>query len=451
MTKIVAKLCAVSFTLAFVCLAPALAQTDGANTIDTPIEDKWALIVGISKFQDAALNLQYPAKDATDFYNYLVDEAHFAADHVQLLTDENATKERIMTELGDRWLPRLAHANDLVVIFISSHGSPSTMDQQGTNYVVAYNTDVKQLYATGLPMQDLVTGIRERVHANRVVLILDACHSGGARTAPTKGMQRATNFDSAAVAQGTGQLVICSSMPNQVSWESQRYANGVFTAQLLSGLRSRGDKTKLVEAFNVLKDNVETEVLHDRGESQTPVKKMTWEGNDLILAVVPSKPHKATLESSTVAMVPGAGKSASAREVAANAPPEPELRARELRQATQDALPEMQKNLNEIVQGKVAWDIDWQSFGSNIEAIQNLQYQGLDRILQAARGITSDSVGKASLKGAIKKISVANVNSMAEKRISFSKGLLELHGAWGLGWDGYPSVDQIRKAIENGL
>lgn len=203
--KLVARISALSFALILSC-GLVHAQDDDA-IVDTPVEDKWALIVGISKFTDSHLDLKFPAKDASDFANYLINEAHFASDHVHLLTDENATKERILTELGDRWLPRVAHANDLVVIFISSHGSPSTMDVVGTNYVVAYNTDVNRLYATGLPMQELTSAIKERVHARRVVLILDACHSGAARTA--KGLTRTTNFDTDAVAQGTGQLVIC--------------------------------------------------------------------------------------------------------------------------------------------------------------------------------------------------------------------------------------------------
>ncbi len=51
------------------------------------------------------MNLQYPAKDATDFYSYLINEAHFAKDHVLLLLNENATKENVLSQVGDKWLP----------------------------------------------------------------------------------------------------------------------------------------------------------------------------------------------------------------------------------------------------------------------------------------------------------------------------------------------------------
>ena len=266
------------------------AVTDGGEDSNGPIEDKYALVVGVSKFQNPKYDLKYPSKDAQDLANYLTTEANFAKDHVKVLVDEQATKERVLGEIGDKWLPRVAHPNDLVVIFLSSHGSPSQMDEEGLNYLVLYNTDPDSLFATGLPLQELAAAIKRRVHARRVVLIIDACHSGAAN--PAKGLTRVGNFDSKSLALGTGQLVICSSAPNEVSWESKRYQNGVFTHQLIEGLRSGGAKATLGSAFQKMKASVIDEVLADRKELQTPVLKSKWNGNDLIITLPPSKPHR---------------------------------------------------------------------------------------------------------------------------------------------------------------
>ena len=259
------------------------------DEVNGPIEDKFALIVGVSKFQNPKYNLKYPSKDAQDLANYLVTEANFAKDHVKVLVDEQATKERVLAEIGDKWLPRVAHPNDLVLIFVSSHGSPSQMDEEGLNYLVLHNTDPESLFATGLPLQDLAEAIRRRVHARRVVLIVDACHSGAAN--PAKGLVRVGNFDSKFLAQGTGQLVICSSAPNEVSWESKRYPNGVFTHQLIEGFRSASGQATLGHAFQKMKSSVIDEVLADRKELQTPVLKSKWNGNDLIISLPPTNPH----------------------------------------------------------------------------------------------------------------------------------------------------------------
>ena len=159
--------------------AQAVAPKASANR---PIKDKWALVIGISKFADGKINLRYPAKDATDFYNFLTSAGGFRKDHTRLLINERATRANILATIGDRWLPRMAHPDDLVVVYISSHGSPADMDVGGVNYIVAYDTDTESLYATGIPLQDLMRIIKARVHCDRVVIILDACHSGAANT-----------------------------------------------------------------------------------------------------------------------------------------------------------------------------------------------------------------------------------------------------------------------------
>src|SRR5579871_992110 len=75
--------------------------------VNKPIGDKWALVVGVGKFQDPTIPaLKYPAKDARDFAECLVKNAHFAPDHVRVICDEDATRLRILSEIGDKFLPR---------------------------------------------------------------------------------------------------------------------------------------------------------------------------------------------------------------------------------------------------------------------------------------------------------------------------------------------------------
>lgn len=263
---------------------------DEAKPENKPVKDKWALIIGISKFKNENLNLKYPSKDAKDFYDYLVSEGKFQKDHVKILLDDQATRANILSELGDRWLPRMAAPDDLVLIYFSSHGSSSDMDVGGVNYLLAHDSDPEQLFASGLAMQDLTRVIKGRVHSDRVVLILDACHSGAAEP-ESKGLVRVKNVDAEAIAQGTGQLVISSSLPSQVSWESKDVPNSVFTRYLIDGLKVKGDKTTLGEAFNYMKDKVQNEVLRARGVLQTPVLKSKWQGSDIIISAPPVEPR----------------------------------------------------------------------------------------------------------------------------------------------------------------
>src|SRR5581483_10097743 len=104
---------------------PSLADPVSLDPVrDGPIRDKWALVIGVSEFQSKKVpKLKYASKDATDFKNFLVNEAHFAPDHVRILTDRNATQRKILSELGTKFLARVAKPEDLVLIYFSTHGS----------------------------------------------------------------------------------------------------------------------------------------------------------------------------------------------------------------------------------------------------------------------------------------------------------------------------------------
>ncbi len=271
-----------------------------------PIRDKWALIVGISEFQDPRHNLHYAAKDARDFRNYLVKEARFAPNHVKLLTDSDATRVNILEELGDRWLPRVVGPDDLVVLYISSHGSPPDADVVGVNYVIAHDTDLRSLYATGIATQEIIRMIRMRIKSDRIVVILDACFSGAATDPDPTGAFKQRSLDVDEFVHGTNQLVICSSQPDETSAESSALNNGVFTHYLIEGLRQHGVYTKLADAFNYCREKVQ-EYAQRIHRAQTPVMKSKWEGSGLVLAALPGDPRSGAVdETPQLALLPQA-------------------------------------------------------------------------------------------------------------------------------------------------
>jgi tetratricopeptide (TPR) repeat protein len=279
----------------------ALAQTDSktsAPPTNRPIQDKWALIVGIGKFQNKSIpSLKYATKDARDFRDYLVNEAHFAPDHVRVLLDDMATERNIRSEMGTKFLPRVVRPDDLVVLFFSTHGSSGFLDQKGWNYLLSYDSEPDDLYSTAIPMDEVVQDITRRLSADRSVLVLDACHSGAAdkeliaSEGNAKDLKRISGVDVSTLAIGTGQMAICSSSPSQLSWESKRYANGVFTRKLIEGLRNKQNAAAVVDTFDQVKRAVHDEVIEDYGQSQTPVLLDKWKGSELVLSVVPAQPR----------------------------------------------------------------------------------------------------------------------------------------------------------------
>ena len=267
-------------------------EVEKATVSKRPIKDKWAIVIGVNKFKDKSIpTLKYATNDAKDFAKFLIEKGNFARDHVLLLLDKDATKHNIMANLADTWLPERVLPDDLVVIYASTHGSPKEIDRGGDNFLVAHDTKKSELFTTGIMLQDLAPTIKQRTHCDRVVLILDACNSGAAKVGG-KGLFRSTNFDVNALA-GKGQIVISSSDADQRSWESKRYKNGVFTRSLIEVLSKEKESNNghLEEAFDKLKDSVQSEVKFDRKAFQTPVMHSEWEGEPLRLTAKPVAPR----------------------------------------------------------------------------------------------------------------------------------------------------------------
>lgn len=159
-----------------------------------PVRDKYALIIGVGRFKNGIKKLNFAVKDAKAISNYLTDPklGKFPADHVTVLTDEQATSTAILTALDD--LERRAKPDDLIVVYFSSHGAPP--DKFEHVNIITYDTDLlfgkqdfdtlsegekllqrQSVWDTSIPRQRLHDFFR-KTQSKRVLMILDVCYSG---------------------------------------------------------------------------------------------------------------------------------------------------------------------------------------------------------------------------------------------------------------------------------
>ena len=116
--------------------------------------------------------------------------------------------------------------------------------------MVAHDTDKNSLLATGIPMQWLTKMVKDQVPSNRVVLILDVCHSGSAAQGGKALIRIPGMVDLTKVAIGSGQMMLCSSLAEQVSWESKNYENSVFTRRLMEALQTNQTRRPCLKRSN---------------------------------------------------------------------------------------------------------------------------------------------------------------------------------------------------------
>ena len=190
-------------------------------------------------------------------------------------------------------IARSAGRDDLVLIYLASHGSAREIDVGGVNYVVTYDTDVTDpdsLYATALPMVELVNVVRNRVRSRRAVVILDTCHSGGAVASGARGFHVSGVNPSAAsdetlngLRQGEGRAVIASSRVDESSYESPKLHNGYFTFYLIQALVQGKGQDPIDKIYDTVRDSVSARVQSDLHVHQTPVMSVSEHVADIIL------------------------------------------------------------------------------------------------------------------------------------------------------------------------
>ncbi len=263
--------------------APAASATSAPpESSPNAFRDKWALVVGVSKFAQGIESLPGAAKDATDFAQFLTRDCDFKADHVKLLTDDQATRAGILAELGNTWLPQVASPADLVVVYISTAGTASGSDGAGLNYLCAYDTLPDKLFSTGIDAASLYHSIQARCHAHRLVLIVDASYSGGA--AESGGSVAKQGHSKMQDWGGAGRAILCSSQSNQRSYECKTKSNSAFTYQFMQAARKLGKTASLKETFDVAAATVATEVSAERQATQTPVASFSGAAGQLQIA-----------------------------------------------------------------------------------------------------------------------------------------------------------------------
>jgi hypothetical protein len=290
-----------------VAKAPSLSMvTPGA------VQQKWALVVGIGRFSDGDIpRLNYTTADANAFAAQLIDPdiGRFPQSHVHVLTDEQATTKNIKEGLN--WIARHAEANDLVLIYVATHGTPRTMDSAGgANYLVTYDTEVYSagnydedaMYATAYPMVELANAVATRMKAMRTVVILDTCYSGGSvnnesprmSDKPSDGMANTAPSGQmlARMSQGTGRIVMAASQVDEESLESNELRHGYFTYFLLQALKDGKGITPLSQVYDAVAQHVSQRV-SAQGLRQHPVMSKSSEDADFALGVAATEPAKA--------------------------------------------------------------------------------------------------------------------------------------------------------------
>jgi hypothetical protein len=203
----------------------------------------FALLAGVSAYNDQSLKLNYASKDAMDLAAALQQQKgkFFSEVIPTILVDHDATRASIEAALAN--IQREAGPDDYTLVFLAGHGA--TVQNRFYFLPVDAGPSSDMISAAGLAGDRLAAVLGAM--KGKVLLFVDACYSAKALRFDIPGLVNAITGEENAV------MMYSSSSSNEVSYEGAEWQNGAFTEALLEIL---GDPSSYDENGKIITDQL---------------------------------------------------------------------------------------------------------------------------------------------------------------------------------------------------
>lgn len=218
------------------------------------------LAIGINKYKNANMELNYARKDAEDFVQTFAAKGKnlYKEIRVHSLFDAEASKKNILDTLDK--LSKSIASHDVFVLYYAGHGSMN----DGKFYFIPH--ECTRLYEAGALSSSAVEASEiqnrlQKIKALKQIIIMDACQSGGSveLLAMRGGMEEKAM---AQLSRSAGIHILASAGSEQNAKEVATLKHGIFTYVLLKALEGAADgapddgKITLFEIKSYLDDQV---------------------------------------------------------------------------------------------------------------------------------------------------------------------------------------------------
>src|SRR5947209_4522810 len=206
---------------------------------EPPYRESWAAVVGVDSYHKWP-RLRYAANDAKAVRDMLVQKYKFKPDHVFLLLNEQATRQNILSLLGDTLAnPDMVKKEDRVFVFFAGHGATRKLPSgRDLGYIIPVDADLSSYQGQAISMTNF-QDIAEAIPAKHLLFVMDSCYSGLALTRGG-GIGRSANYLQEIARRGARQMFTAGGADEQVA-DNGPNGHSVFTWTLLQGLDGRAD------------------------------------------------------------------------------------------------------------------------------------------------------------------------------------------------------------------
>lgn len=227
-------------------------------------EKSYALVVGVSEFDDESFNDLPTNEDPIRVKDFLLNEAGF--DYVRLLTEDKVTRQRLSDLMVDEY-PDLLDENDRFLFYWSGHGVTRRFKQGSRGYLPIKNSPYDK-YGRMISMADIKRWDGYLAAAKQRLFLLDSCFGGLAGSAGQSD-KRISKIN--LLSQKSSHLLTAGTAEQQTIAYDE-IGGSVFTRAIIDGLRGSADAANAyprdgVVTLTELKGYVESRVDELRKEA----------------------------------------------------------------------------------------------------------------------------------------------------------------------------------------
>jgi Caspase domain len=210
----------------------------------------WALLFAVGVYRNNP-NQDRPSmlRAVDNLYDVLIDSPQWQSDHIHVVKGSQATGQNLIKEL--LWLIRSEDADDMSLIYITTHGSPLLAEDgypidippkdeaDGADEILVMYDGFDNPYA--FIWDDLLNFLLSLLQSQGVCLIVDSCFSGGFNDVPFKG-NTIEDYTLESFSEGLAEEIATQGRVVLMSSEEDTYSYGsYFSNYLIDGFEGSAD------------------------------------------------------------------------------------------------------------------------------------------------------------------------------------------------------------------
>jgi uncharacterized caspase-like protein len=207
----------------------------------------WALLIGVNTYPNLPIQyqLRYAVRDVDELRKVLIQRYGFPPSNITVLTEGEATGERIRKAMGQLADTSRVNVNDQVLIYFSGHGQTVHLPNGGKmGFILPYDAKVNMneinnpspYYTTCIGMDEL-RRLSTLIPAKHILFLIDACYSGLAISSQRGLRPEMPNYLETVMKLRVRQ-VITAGLEGEQTVENSEWGHGAFTYKLLEALKT---------------------------------------------------------------------------------------------------------------------------------------------------------------------------------------------------------------------